>query len=314
MLREKLNSGHEKECPKANIFCEYRNIGCKWSGQRHQVQHHLNSDMKEHLSMMNVALASLLSANGRERNRPASRTEASTSAGASSSNAADTVDRNLEEFNRLVKRNNDQINALMLRTEQIEPSFRDLTARVDRQHRENEAGLTSVKNTIVDLEARMCNGVYLWRITNYPRHRENARENVVTALHSPPFYTSFYGYKLCLRINPNGVDTGYGSHVSLFVHMMQTEWDDTLEWPFSGRISLSILDQSDDGDYKRHISETLVTRPNLLAFQRPTTPRNHKGYGYVEFAQAETLQDRQYLKMTVFDSCPSISIISMLYY
>lgn len=74
-----------------------------------------------------------------------------------------------------------------------------LQARVDRQHRENEAGLTSVKNTIVDLEARMCNGVYLWRITNYPRHRENARENVVTALHSPPFYTSFYGYKLCLR-------------------------------------------------------------------------------------------------------------------
>lgn len=103
-------------------------------------------------------------------------------------------------------------------------------------------------------------------------------------------------YSILFRINPNGVDTGYGTHVSLFVHMMQSPWDDTLEWPFSGRISLSILDQSDDGDYKRHISETLVTRPNLLAFQRPTTPRNHKGYGYVEFAHIETLQDRQYVK------------------
>ena len=101
---------------------------------------------------------------------------------------------------------------------------------------------------------------------------------------------------MLFRINPNGVDTGYGSHVSLFVHMMQSDWDDTLEWPFSGRISLSILDQSDDGEYKRHISETLVTRPNLLAFQRPTTPRNHKGYGYVEFAHIQTLEDRQYLK------------------
>ena len=79
---------------------------------------------------MNVALASLLSANGRERNRPASRAESSTSAGASSSNAADTVDRNSEEVNRLVKRNNDQINALMLRTEQIERSFRDLTGNL----------------------------------------------------------------------------------------------------------------------------------------------------------------------------------------
>ena len=98
------------------------------------------------------------------------------------------------------------------------------------------------------------------------------------------------------RINPNGVDTGYGSHISLFVHMMLSEWDDTLEWPFTGRISLSILDQSDDGEYKRHISEILVTRPNMLAFQRPTTPRNHKGYGYVEFAHLETLQERQYVK------------------
>ncbi|CAB3996057.1 TNF receptor-associated factor 6-like [Paramuricea clavata] len=146
----------------------------------------------------------------------------------------------------------------------------------------------------------MGNGVYLWRITGYARHLENARDNVVTALHSPPFYTNFYGYKFCLRLFINGVDTPLDPEercrVSLFVHMMQSDWDDTLEWPFSGKISLSILDRSDAGEYKRHISETLVTRPNLLAFQRPTTPRNHIGYGYVDFTFTETLHDRQYLK------------------
>ena len=57
---------------------------------------------------------------------------------------------------------------------------------------ENEKGM-------IELEARMCNGVYLWRITGYPRHLENARDNAVTALLSRPFYTNFYGYKLCLR-------------------------------------------------------------------------------------------------------------------
>ena len=109
-------------------------------------------------------------------------------------------------------------------------------------------------------------------------------------------------YLAVYRLNPSGVGSPAldpleeSSHVSLFVHMMQSDWDDTLEWPFSGRISLSILDQSDDGEYKRHISETLVTRPNLLAFQRPTTPRNHRGYGYVEFANIKILEDRQYLK------------------
>ena len=77
---------------------------------------------------------------------------------------------------------------------------------------------------------------------------------------------------------------------------MQSDWDDTLEWPFSGKISLSILDQSDDGEYKHHISGTLVTSPMLSAFWRPTTPRNYTGYGYEEFARIGTLQDRQYLK------------------
>ena len=78
--------------------------------------------------------------------------------------------------------------------------------------------------------------------------------------------------------------------------MMKSDWDDTLEWPFSGQISLSILDQSDDGECKRHISETLVTRPNLLAFQRPTTSRNHIGYGRAKFVRIEALEARQYVK------------------
>jgi IS4 transposase len=102
------------------------------------------------------------------------------------------------------------------------------------------------------------------------------------------------------------VGTGYGSHVSLFVHMMQSDWNDTLEWPFSGRISLSILDQSDDGEHKRHISKTLlVTRPNLPGFLPTGIPmdlesgiRDPKDYGYVEFAHIETLRElaRKYLK------------------
>jgi hypothetical protein len=70
--------------------------------------------------------------------------------------------------------------------------------RAERQQREDEGSMTLLKNTLIELEARMCNGVYLWRITGYARHLENARDNVMTALHSPPFYTNIYGYKFCL--------------------------------------------------------------------------------------------------------------------
>ncbi|XP_015777902.1 PREDICTED: TNF receptor-associated factor 6-like isoform X5 [Acropora digitifera] len=148
----------------------------------------------------------------------------------------------------------------------------------------------------LEFEGRVCNGSYIWRIENYRQRRQDAINGVATALHSPAFYTSLYGYKLCLRINLNGVDSGVGRYIALFVHMMQGDYDSILEWPFTGRITLTILDQSEGTEFRQHISESLIAKPNLLAFQRPTAPRNYKGYGYVEFAPIEHIRDPQYIK------------------
>lgn len=80
------------------------------------------------------------------------------------------------------------------------------------------------------------------------------------------FYISFYGYKLCMRINLNGVDSGVGKYVVLFVYMMQGDYDSILEWFFMGRIVLFILDQFDGVEYCYYISEILVVKFNLLVF------------------------------------------------
>ena len=142
----------------------------------------------------------------------------------------------------------------------------------------------------------MCNGSYIWRIENCRQRRQDAINGFATALHSPAFYTSLYGYKLCLRINLNGVDSGVGRYIALFVHMMRGDYDSILEWPFTGRITLTILDQSEGTELHQDISESLNAEPNLLASQRPTTLRNYKGYGYVEFAPIEHIRDPQYIK------------------
>ena len=147
-----------------------------------------------------------------------------------------------------------------------------------------------------EFEGRVCNGSYTWKIENYRQRRQDAISGIATALHSPAFYTSLYGYKLCLRINLNGVDSGVGRYIALFVHMMQGDYDSILEWPFTGRITLAILDQSEGTEFRQHVSETLIAKPSLLAFQRPTAPRNYKGYGYVEFAPIEHIRDPQYIK------------------
>ncbi len=118
----------------------------------------------------------------------------------------------------------------------------------------------------------------------------------MTAKYSPGFYTSPNGYKLCMRIYLNGVGSGVGKNVALYVHMVQGDYDHTLDWPFTGKFTLSILDQSDDVPSCRHISKTVNADPNLHSFQRPAAPHNYHGYGYVEFATLEQICERQYVK------------------
>ena len=86
--------------------------------------------------------------------------------------------------------------------------------------------------------------------------------------------------------------------ISLFVHFMQGKYDDFLEWPFRGTIKLSIIDQHDDTDIDRkNISEILQAKSSLDAFKRPKTVRNHKGFGYMEFASVESLEhDGHFIK------------------
>ena len=147
-----------------------------------------------------------------------------------------------------------------------------------------------------EFEGRVCNGSYIWRIENYRQRRQDAISGIAPAVHSPTFYTSLYGYKLCLRINLNGVDSGVGRYIALFVHMMQGDYDSILEWPFTGRITLAILDQSEGTELGQHMSKSFIVNPNLPAFRKPTVYRNREGYGYEDFAPIEHIREPQYIK------------------
>lgn len=140
-------------------------------------------------------------------------------------------------------------------------------------------------------EGRFYNGDFYWKIQEFSQYQLKAVAGEPTMLHSPPFYTSAWGYKLCVRAN---ITSQHPPFLSLFVHFMQGQNDHILSWPFSGKIVLTIVDQNPDVNSRMHISETLTAKPHLAAFQRPTTIRNHKGFGYVEFIQLPSLRNKYY--------------------
>ena len=147
-----------------------------------------------------------------------------------------------------------------------------------------------------NIEGRFCNGTFIWKIREFQQHRQKAISGWATAVYSPAIYTkSQHGYKFCIGLHLNGVNTGVGSHVALFVHMLKGDYDHRLHWPFTGVITLSILEQS-NGQHRNDVSESVTASSDLLAFQMPSATSCHTGCGFEKFAPIEQVCGPQYVK------------------
>ena len=65
---------------------------------------------------------------------------------------------------------------------------------------------------------------------------------------------------MCLRVDTNGCGPGKNTHVSVFVTLMQGEYDSSLKWPFRGDITVQLLNQLEDkGHHERTFSFSDIT-------------------------------------------------------
>lgn len=145
-------------------------------------------------------------------------------------------------------------------------------------------------------------GVLIWKLTDYSRKLQEAKLRNNHEFFSPPFYTHRYGYKLQVSAFLNGNGSGEGSHLSIYIRVLPGEYDNLLEWPFSYKVTFSILDQSDPSLSKpQHITETFNPDPNWKNFQKPSSSRNSLdestlGFGYPKFISHEEIKKRNYIR------------------
>ena len=118
------------------------------------------------------------------------------------------------------------------------------------------------------LQVTSYDGVFVWKIPEIQRLRQEARIGQATTLYSSPFYTSRHGYKMCLRLHLNGD----GSGLSFFLAIMKGQHDAFLQWPFRQWVTLMLMDQdrsshvvmSFQPSFQRPSSETNIVCPMLL--------------------------------------------------
>ncbi|XP_023698020.1 TNF receptor-associated factor 6 [Paramormyrops kingsleyae] len=288
LIRDQLASHCDTDCLKAPVACPFSPFGCQERMPRNDLAQHMQEFTQMHMRCMADRLRGLGSGcpvagapSAEERScgaRAGARSTPPCECGPVLQHMRETV-RELEC--RLV-RQDQQLRELSIHSETQAAQLAELR----RQAR-------VLEERVREQEAQQCQGVYVWRVEGFSAHLRSQEAGQPVVIHSPGFYTGRPGYKLCLRLHlqtPNAPRCS--NYISLFVHTMQGDFDSQLSWPFQGTIRLAILDQVDN----QHHMEVMETKPDLLAFQRPTSQRNPKGFGYVTFMHLNALQQHQYVR------------------
>ena len=126
----------------------------------------------------------------------------------------------------------------------------------------------------------------MFKITDYAKKRFN--DEMFT---SPSFYTSPEGYHMSVIVYANGVGGDRGTHVSVFVLILEGRNDSKLKWPFIGSVKIELLNQLEDNNH--HIK--------IVSFKKQNNTQVRSSLGYPQFVPHSKLchspsNNTQYLK------------------
>ncbi|XP_043266903.1 TNF receptor-associated factor 6 isoform X2 [Venturia canescens] len=268
----------EKHLAESHAFmCPFKDFGCSRNFQNNDaLQEHINSNVNGHLTIAGKALTKLMIAQSEMNSRvletkpwdPPPKNSAETT----------VVNSPSLDWQRLLDKMYERIVVL-------EQQNRELASTLANQQTKYDALQTTLRFLQEETILRNCNGVYIWRLDCFSQKLEEMTSDPLRMFYSPGFYTSSMGYKICARINISSKDSDF---LSLLLHIMKSENDDVLDWPFDGTISFELIHPHCP---EKSIREKTSSRPDLEAFKKPVCDLNKRSFGYTEFARIHELKD-----------------------
>ncbi|XP_075435212.1 TNF receptor-associated factor 2 isoform X1 [Ascaphus truei] len=292
--REKF-ADHVKSCGRCKVPCRYLVVGCSEMVENEKCLEHENKCLADHLAKLLdfivqhkneqsevLQQVALLPVQG----SPAPLTSLLPRAEADPSKLAEL----LQQCNMLEQKTTTFENIVCVLNKEVERTSMVAEAHV-RQHRIDLEKIESLSSkvrqlersigqkdvTLVDMEQRLLefelsafDGVFIWKILDIAKKRQDAIVGRCPAMFSPAFYTNKYGYKMCLRIYLNGDGSGRGTHLSLFFVVMKGASDALLRWPFNQKVTLMLLDQNN----REHVIDAFRPDVTSSSFQRPVSDMN----------------------------------------
>ena len=171
--------------------------------------------------------------------------------------------------------------------------------------RKLEEKLTALQGQIdmkVSIDKDGGNTRFIWKITSFSERFRQAKEGVKKTIESNPFYTGCHGYRLKVFAYPCDSLSPRDLCLSIGIFLMEGEYDDMLSWPFSKKITFTIIDQNKDlKERQNHTDYLSPSKPDFFILVRDIFSERPGGKKIVledelwKFISHEKLQTRRYI-------------------
>ena len=144
--------------------------------------------------------------------------------------------------------------------------------------------------------ARLTNASpFVWKITGFSDVLKLAKNGRTKSIFTE-FYTGKQGYKLKLRVDPDGDQTRRNRYLSLYVGIMKGDYDAILPWPFREQVTFSVIDQQPDAAQRKNVVSVVEPNERPGFSCRPTVEQNPKLFGFRRLISHKVLQTRRYVE------------------
>lgn len=240
--------------PPNPIFeCRFSTISCGFkASDQQELEKHMEDNKKEHIDLL---LSSYIKTQFQKWDP---------------SEKSPTDDK--EDFLQQQTSTRELINAMYERIVILEQQNREQSVRIEK---------------LQSMETKR-NGTLVWRIEDFKRKCEMMQGNNQLMFYSLEAYTDPNGYKFCARIN---LSNKVKDCLSFHIHLMRSENDFHLNWPFIGRIKISMINREPNNS--QH--DILMSNPEILAFHRPSEEISPRGFGFMEYALISDVVKRNFI-------------------
>lgn len=187
----------------------------------------------------------------------------------------------------------ERVSALKNEVDTLQTQFGNLEGKVDDLQDRVEIMEMILKDAVESKHKSMEEfPAYTWTVTDFWEKVSRAKNGREDRIESDSFYLGVHGYKMKLRMFPNGLREGKNAYISLFVALMKGQYDAFLPWPFRYKGKFTVIDHNPDLKQRQNCSKSFS--PGLSWIQRPKSEEN-RGYGYDTLLSHEELRKSSYV-------------------